>query len=282
MTEQKSCLSDKLVEVLPEVGFVLIVGGIRSGKSALAYGLADYKSKSMPAYVYNLPKDKAGLLPNNIKPLDTMEFPENSVILADEAYLSWYSRSSMSDRNRFIDVFAGLVGQKDIFGIYVTQSARKLELGIVEGVQAIFIKKPSLLQMRLDRPAIREMLEQANKAFRSLVIPHDMTPKQYYKRCTYVIAESFEGMIENSNTVPSFWTEELSKAWKGVSMMSEDKTTETEISDDDFVKPYEEQAKKETGEGLECMICHSLVNERLAGTCRSCFRKWMLSLRKKD
>lgn len=213
-------ISEKLAGVIPGDGLVLILGGTGSGKSVLGYGLLEKFHRKGKTYVYGLPIEKSTLLPDDIRLMTTIDFPENSIILCDEAYISFYSRQPMSERNKFMDVFAGLVRQKNILAIYITQSSRKLDVGIVAGAQAVLIKKPSLLQMKLDRSELRSLLEQANRGFRSLR-PRGGGMDSYQKKCTYVVSDSFEGMIEGSNLPPSFWSEELSKAYAGVPLDSQ-------------------------------------------------------------
>ena len=214
-------LSHKLLDVLPDSGIVLVLGKVRSGKSALAYSLLEHQAAKRRAFVYGLPIEKAPLLPNSIGLLTSLDFPEGAAVLCDEAYRTFYARQSMSAANKFIDQLSGLVGQRDLLVVYITQSARKLELGLVEASQVLLIKRPSLLQMRLDRSELRGIIKEADAAFRTLKVRPGVQRKAYEKRCTYVLSDDFEGMVEESNGVPSFWTEELSKAFAGVSLTDE-------------------------------------------------------------
>lgn len=233
-------VSDELLRLIPRVGIVLILGGEGSGKSNLAYGILESLNGSgRKLYVHGLPLEKQIYLPNWIGASSGIDFPEDSIVLADEAYLQFYSRESMSNPNKYMDTFSGLVRQKDILAIYVTQFARKLEIGLVSAPRVLLIKQPSLLQMRLDRSALRSILVDATEAFKRIedspappgaVLPLRNIKKRISElgadtevspRClitTYVLSTRFEGMIDPSNYSPSFWSEDLSKAWKGVSL----------------------------------------------------------------
>jgi len=236
-------VSDELLRQIPRVGMALILGSEGSGKSNLAYGILEsLKDFGRKLYVHGLPLEKQIYLPDWLNASSGMDFPENSIVLADEAHIMFYSRDSMSNANKYMDTFSGLVRQKDILAIYITQFARKLELGLVSAPRVLLIKQPSLLQMRLDRSALRPLLASATEAFKFI----EDTPappraasqlRQIEKRmselgsdtevsprcliATYVISNRFEGMIDPSNYSPSFWSEELSKAWKGVSLTGE-------------------------------------------------------------
>ena len=211
-------INSKILESLPASGVALILGGTGAGKSALGYSILETFQGQRQPCVYGFPIEKAPLLPDFIKLLTTVEFPEASVVLCDEAYISFYSRQAMSERNKFMDTLSGLARQKDILLIYITQSSRKLDVGLVAGAETLLIKRPSLLQIRLERGELRTILADAKVAFQRLQPPASMELKAFQQRCTYVLTDSFEGMVTMSNGLPSFWREELSKAWGGVSL----------------------------------------------------------------
>ena len=236
-------VSEKLLRLIPSVGIALILGSEGSGKSVLGYGILEaLKDSGRKLLVYGLPLEKSIHLPDWIGVASGLDFPEESVVLADEAYLQWHSRDSMGAGNKFMDAFSGLVRQKDILAIYVTQTSRKLDIGLVSAPRVLLIKEPSLLQMRLDRSELRPILTDASQAFRGLQkVP---APRGFVKAvkdlegqqgtlgadtmvsprsviATYVLSNTFEGMLDASNRAPSFWSEALSKAWKGISLLDE-------------------------------------------------------------
>ena len=53
-------------------------------------------------------------------------------------------------------------------------------------------------------------------------------------------------------------------------------------NDDDYVAEKRAQIEIEYGTDLECMICHDKFDHLLCGTCEVCFRKWVLSTKKRD
>ena len=243
MPNNNKPVSKKLLRLIPPMGIALILGSEGSGKSNLGYGILEsLKDSGRELVVYGLPLEKSVYLPDWIKVCTTLDFPEGSIVLADEAYISWHSRGSMSAANKFMDLFSSLVRQKDILAIYISQFSRKLDIGLVSAPRVLLIKQPSLLQTRLDRSELRPILTDAATAFKNLEIASSVKrpPRQVIEikkrmselgadtavnpRClvaTYVISDRFEGLIDISNTSPSFWSEELSKAWKGVSLIEE-------------------------------------------------------------
>jgi len=248
-------ISPKLTEVIPREGLVLTAGGIRSGKSCLVYGILEHCHDEDPErkiYAYNYPKEKAEFLPDWIEAIDTEDFPEGSVVIADEAYLSFYSKDHGSDINKYMDVFAGLAAQKGILILFITQTTRKLSLAQVSGVQVVLLKRPDVMMTKLDRSELRKIMTAALEGFRAL------EPDQR-QAAVYVVSFDFEGIITEANTPPEFWTEELSRAWQGVSLLEGAKPSEGNWHG----TPYDK---------LTC--CEDECPQPAAGVCDCCACSW--------
>lgn len=213
-------ISEEFFAIVPKAGMILMAGGIGSGKSATAYSLLEEIHTRDPGrkiYAYNFPPAKGRLLPEYITPTYNAEFEEGSVVIADEAYFKFYSKENNSDLNKFMDVFSGLVRQKGILVIFITQTTRKLTLSSVSGVQVFLVKTPDVMMTKLDRSELRKILQEALSEYRKL-------PLGQRKSSTYVISMDYEGLMLDTNTPPSFWTEELSRAWEGVRLEEEKNT----------------------------------------------------------
>ncbi|RLF60549.1 MAG: hypothetical protein DRN25_02365, partial [Thermoplasmata archaeon] len=113
---------------------------------------------------------------------------------------------------------AGLVGQKEIVALFITQQSRKLDVGVISAADGLFFKMPSMLQAKFERPEIRRLSESVYEKFKSI----DDNKKVY----TYVMTDDFEGFV--TNPTPTFWTEELSKEFKEVDIGNNDKTHKKE------------------------------------------------------
>lgn len=215
---QARIINPILAKLIPKTGLCIIAGGIGSGKSCLAYGMLEYIHTRYPNRkigVFGFPEDKIKILPSWITPIYDNEFPDGSVVLVDEAYIQFHSRESMSERSKFIDLFSGLVRQKDIFGIFISQTFRKLDIGILSSAQLVLIKKPPLLQAKMDRSEIRQILLEALNYFT------EASKKGYDPhKCVYVISneKDYIGFIINSNFPPTFWSENLSKPYSGIKL----------------------------------------------------------------
>lgn len=204
-----------LMDTLPSVGMVLIAGGIGQGKTCLAYGILEETHAADPGreiFAYNFPAVKAHLLPSWMKVTMDEEFPDGSVVIADEAYFAFYAKDHANELNRFMEKFAGLARQKGILTLFITQATRKLSLAQVAGAQAMLVKCPDIMMARLDRAELRSTMRDALNDFRKL-------PDVEWQEATYVVTLRHEGLMEKTNTPPSFWTEDLSRAWEGVSLL---------------------------------------------------------------
>lgn len=242
-----------LLEIIaePDVSIGLILGGRRKGKSVLGYGAIDelHKTMNLSAFAFGLPQSKNYLLPSHIEPIRDLDaIPDGSAVVVDEAYREFYSRMSMSTRNKFIDTLVALSGQKRLKCIFISQQARRIEIGIAGSPDFILFKKPSLIQMEFDRPQYRRKLVKVYKAFQELKAPEGSTLKQYQKQCTYVFSEDFIGMLENSNTPPSWWSEDLSRAYAGVPLKEQEE--HIEYTDKHIAKMFVNLVRRRDGKML--------------------------------
>jgi len=211
-------LHDKIVGCLPSNGLILIIGRRGSGKSTLAYCIAEYFKGKRECYSFNFPKPD--LLPDFIKPISDLDFPEGSVVIVDEGYMNFSSRQSLSERNKFISNLNGLARQKDLLVIYISQESTSIDINIIRGIEVMFIKALSINQVRFERKELRNMLQRIKNEIDSIKDPK-MIRKSTYIICD-LIDKKFEGLIVNSNDKPSFWSEELSKVWKEVKLSEND------------------------------------------------------------
>lgn len=197
-------------EIIVPQSLNLIIGRKRGGKSCLGYHILEHlnEKSEMDCGVFGLPEEKSHLLPDFIKPIHGLDLPENTAILFDEAYISFHARSSLSAVNKTMDTLSGLVGQKDIIALFITQQTRKLDIGVVSAADALIFKMPSMLQARFERPEIRKLSKEVYESFKENI------SREENKQYAYVITDDFEEFVKNP--VPSFWTEELSKAFAGV------------------------------------------------------------------
>ena len=131
------------------------------------------------------------------------------MILVDEGTTQLPAGGKLEE---FIKGCSSLSRQKEQIIIFIFHASRDIGSRILRGIDVLMIKEPS-----------KRQIEQGSKDkyFRELLLKakREIGAQKGEKRSfTYVDSEEpeFEGLMEN--TLPSFWTEKLSKAWRGVNI----------------------------------------------------------------
>ena len=194
----------------------LIIGYKGRGKSGLAYYLMETiapKYNLLPLVV-NFPREKQSLLPANyvVKDLEDALSTEKAMILVDEGTTQLPAGGKLED---FIKGASSLSRQRDQIIVFVFHTSRDVGSRILRGLDTVMIKEPSRRQIEQGAKDkwFRALLEKAKQELQA-------QPGKRYK-WTYVESEEpdFQGVL--SNPLPSFWSEDLSKAWGVVSSQTE-------------------------------------------------------------
>ena len=209
--------SVKWLKLIKHPCVILIIGNRGSGKSALSYKLLEYMRWQGKIYVVGLPEKARKILPDWIGSIPALEdAPPDSIILIDESYLSLHARSSSSQHARDSSNLINLSRQRGQTLIFVSQEARQIDKNIASSANAVIIKNPGILQIDFERVQFRKLLAEAIKMFAA--IDKDKNKWSY----VYAPEASFAGMMENS--LPSFWTPSLSKAYADAKPTTEVRT----------------------------------------------------------
>jgi hypothetical protein len=178
----------------------IILGARGSGKSALGIRiLENINSIGKKVYALGFRKDR---LPKWIIPvIDINEIPNNSFLLADEAGIEFSSRSSMSSLNKLLSNLLLISRHKNISIIFITQNSSNIEINTLRQADYLLLKPSSLLQLDFERKKIRDIYKEVDGRFK----------KYYDKGTTYIYSDLYRGFVKTS--LPSFWTEDLSKSF---------------------------------------------------------------------
>ena len=203
------------LNVIRHPSTVLILGSRGNGKSALGYKIPEYLRNRVDPYVVALPQKARMLLPEWIGSVPSIEdIPQNSVGLIDESYTLFHSRTSSSDRARALSNQINLSRQRDQTLIFITQEARQIDKNISSSANVIIFKNPGIMQFEFERKELRKLAEEARRMFAAIADKNK--PLWSY---VYAPDSNFVGMIENS--LPSFWTSGLSKAYADTNFVNE-------------------------------------------------------------
>ncbi len=187
---------------LPCVAFV--TGRRGAGKSVLGYKLQEKLSKkyNLTPVVFGYPKEKKHLLPDNIVLVDDInDLPENSFILIVEAAFKFYARQHNLSEHRLMDHVISLSRQKKQILLFDFHYTRKIDVNIITDSDVWLAKEPGIFHVKLGaRAEIKPLYKKIAEEFNRLT-----GDKQEY---TWVYSNDYEGFIKN--TIPSFWSEDLS------------------------------------------------------------------------
>lgn len=179
---------------------ILITGKRGSGKTALGFKLLEALSKRRKAHY--LGKTKLPWFIKQVK--DIKEVKNNSVVLIDEAAISYSSRDSMKKSNKLLGGLMLIARHKNLSLILVTQNSAMLDLNVIRLSDTLLFKEPSLLQARFERKSILDLFKKAEGYFKKI-------PAEDRKKYFYVVDDEFEGML--SYSLPEFWNERISKTF---------------------------------------------------------------------
>lgn len=179
----------------------LIFGKRGSGKSALGFRLLENIHHKTGRRCFVLGVDQENM-PEWISPIENIdEAPQGSAVLVDEGAIAFNARESMSKANKGLAGILAIARHKNLTVFFITQNTGMIDKNVLKLSDMLLVKQGSLLQLEMERPEIRKFYEKAELSFKKL----DGDKRQY----VYVIDGDFEGAL--SHSLPSFWTESLSK-----------------------------------------------------------------------
>jgi len=200
-------------QVIKPSSAYLILGRRGSGKTALGHFIVERFSQEyslLPAIV-GIPPEKRKLLPKNyVYPLSPADMPENSIGLIDEGAMLMPARKSMSSLNMLMISTLSLVRQRNQITVFVYHYPRMVDVGILAYLDGVFIKEPSVWDVYYGQKGdlLPKLTWKAAELFENM-------DENKRKSAVFVSAPQakFEGIL--GNPLPSYWCDDVSKAWAG-------------------------------------------------------------------
>lgn len=181
----------------------IILGARGTGKTAIGMKLLENIASRTDREIYALGFKKE-TLPDWIYVVDDVDDVEtHSIILVDEGGITFGSRDSMSDVNKFLSQLLLVARHKDLSVIFISQNSSNIDVNAIRQADYIILKPSSLLQLDFERKRIKKIYEEVMDDF------------EFYKRrkgLTYIYSDKFKGFI--TNPLPSFWTDRVSKSFE--------------------------------------------------------------------
>ena len=200
---------------------ILIIGMRGSGKTALGMVFAEnfhFHNHDIPVYVMNYPEDKRHLLPEWVRYSENIEdVPQNAFIIMDEAAYKHHSLMWRKDETLLMQSIIGRSRQRKQTIIFITHTARKFAITLILELDMLCVKEPSLFHSRFERAEIRTLLKDVYDEYQKM-------PLDERKKYTYVFSKNYIGWIQTG--LSSFWSDDLSEAWKDVMIDMPEKNDE--------------------------------------------------------
>jgi hypothetical protein len=181
---------------------MLIIGRRGAGKTALGMKLIE-TAAILNRKIYVIGFD-ASKVPNWVKKAEGIaDIPNNSLVLIDEAGITFSSRSSMKQSNKDLAELLAIARHKNLSLVFITQNSAMLDLNVLRLCDILLFKEPSLLQTRFERKGLQDIFTKVGSAFSELE-----NKKEHF----YIISDDFEGLVKSG--LPQFWNESISKSFR--------------------------------------------------------------------
>jgi hypothetical protein len=182
----------------------LVLGARGTGKSAIGMKLVENLKITSKKNLYAL-----GFQPDSLPDWITVvkdinQIKTNSFVLIDEGGIEFSSRKSMSKGNTLLSDILMIARHKDLSVLFITQNSSNLEINVIRQSDYLLLKPSSLMQKDFERAKIQNIYKEVDKEFKELKDKQGIT---------YVYSNGYRGFITNS--LPSFWTEKVSKSYRG-------------------------------------------------------------------
>ncbi len=195
--------AEKWLKLIRHPSIALILGKRGSGKSALGYRLLEHLRYTASPYVVAVSKEARKLLPDWIGMAVGLEdIPPKSVVVVDEAYISYHARSSMAAEAKSMSQLVNLSRQREQTLIFVSPEARQVDKNIASSANVVIFKDLGIFQLEFDRRELNKIATNAQQAFTTITTDR--------RKWAYVYSpdSDFMGLVESS--LPTFWSEKLS------------------------------------------------------------------------
>lgn len=190
----------KILEAKSTIGIVL--GARGSGKSAFGMRILEnvhaktnrkvcamgFKPETIPGWISCI---------NDLK-----EIPNGAFVLVDEGGVLFSSRNTMSGANKLLSELLLIARHKDLSVLFISQNSANLEVNALRQADYLVLKKPSLLQKDFERSIVQKVYLEAADGFKEFSDLNGVA---------YIYSDEFRGFA--SNSLPSFWSEQASKAF---------------------------------------------------------------------
>lgn len=208
-----------LYSLLPFPGVVLIMGDRRMGKTGLAHEAANqfHKRRGLPAAIHipNVPEHIRKKIQKHLPPwmkivTQRSQWPKDCIVIYDEAAQSAHARRTQTGAAIELDDLIGISGQRNQLIFFISHHSRKLDVNVITEVNRIMWKKPTYAHQLFERDEVSDFSMRAYEFFRAI------KGEVAKKRATMVLDFDEFGMYQCNNSLPPWWSDELSRLFQDV------------------------------------------------------------------
>lgn len=203
--------SEKLIR---DPSVVLLMGAMGSGKTSFGHLLLE-QSNFKNKFVVLPEIDDGYSVAWNSTPRDIItpvlfsedivkSLPMKSAIFIDDASVVLYARDHGMNQNKLIDKSILMSRQRKQTLIFATHNARKIDIGALGEIYAIFMKEPAFLQDKIERSEFKVYVKEAKRHF-------DLINKKDRVKCVYMISGGEGKFLQIPQA--KHWKEELGDVW---------------------------------------------------------------------
>lgn len=210
-------------KISPHPAVYLILGDIGQGKTVTACSIIDELRIKNKLKVYMVAeKGIVEKFPKWMIHADPQKprLGQNSVIFLDDAHLYHYAREWGKGKAKILDFIARERRHSNVSIVYTTQQSRVLDVNLISMSSCIVFKRPSKLQLEVERKLVRKMYLTADEELKKVDYKIDKA---------YVVSNDYEGIVTVKK--PEWYTTKMSKAHSKIP--SDEKPTNPKS----FVKP---------------------------------------------
>lgn len=206
-----------LYSIIPYPGVVMVMGDIRTGKTAVAHEIASemHSRRNLPA-ILHMPrmdekqrKSLQRIIPRWMKvTTKRSQWKDKAVVIYDEAAQSAHARRSQSGDAMELDDLLAIAGQREQLIVFISHYSRKLDLNVCTAVHRIIWKRPTYAHQLWERDEMADFTTKAYDFFKGI---KGKVAQQ--KACLVLDMENF-AFLQCNNKLPPWWTDRLSRIFK--------------------------------------------------------------------
>ena len=186
----------------------VILGDVGTGKTVTACSIIDELRRKHHLKVYMIDRrEVVEAYPDWMIYADPTKprLGRDAIIFLDDAHLHHYARDWFGGKAKRIDWIARERRQSGNTIIYTTQQSRVLDVNLVSMASCLVFKRPSKLQLDVERREIKKIYEVADKS---------LEEQDYAIEKAYVVSNNYEGIVTVQK--PPWFTDKMSKAHTSV------------------------------------------------------------------